>query len=390
MAEEEKKKYGLTAIETWAAGSRKTWQFLKSRAMFIIILAALVFLGFVAYNYLNSDAGQRLLTKIGSIVREYNPVSLYFTQLKKAQDVGNIWTSETNLSQTKTGIVFREFALLGSPEIPSGSPIFAAYKLDIEGATLEPTLIQFFCSLKDQPESPTSVIPSSLVEVSGKTFRENIRCVVSPEVTQNLAGTYTLQGKLSFPAKTKNVKLNVYFTTSEQLELDNIGIEDFFSTYNIRESLPIRAKYNGEPVEMGIGVHTDNTQPVLIDSSSALIGITLTNRWDGKVSKITDLSFSLPDGIKVDEEINKNPTPICPFRQLGTSRGRVQYSMEDSYKNIQIEKGFSKTFECFLSIDPSILTPDEVYTQKTYVADAEYEFESEEKSIPITIKKVEA
>lgn len=388
---------GYTAIETWAAGSRKTWQFIKSRFLFILVLAAVIFLLVVAYSYFTSDAGQRKLQQIGEIVRTYNPIAIYKHQLDIAQQTGNIWTAESNLSQVQAGILFKDFSAVGSKEIPQGSPFVAAYKVALQGVTLESTKIKFSCIIQDPSgllkgvlmENGTSlIVPSDEVEVSGKTFRENVRCIIPPEATQNMEGTYQLKGKLSFPSATKNVKLNVYFTTQERLANEGIDYADFFNEFKIDESLPIRAQYNGEPVEIGMGVSTDNEQPVLV--GNGLLGITLTNRWDGKVTRINDLTVSLPESVMIDSELTKNPNLQCPLSSSGSSRGRNEYSMDEAFKAVEIKKGLSQTYECFLKIDESVLGADEPYTKKAYVVNAEYQFESDEKALPFTVKKVVA
>lgn len=418
------KKSGFFDIDRIIAGSQRRWKWFVSRFLGVLLIAGVIFLLITSFFYFTSDAGKRKIQQIGEIVRNYNPITIYKNQVLIASQTGNIWTSESNFSQMQAGLLFKEFTAVGSAEIPKGSPFSAKYVIDIENADLPPTLIAFKCYIKTSgklateivvpdavggaetagdvlPEGaldPTDsscencqprVIPESEIEVAGKSFRENVRCLVPPEATEQMEGVYSLAGRLSFPFSTKNVKLNVYFTTDENLQKEGIDYMDFFKEYKIQESQPIRAVYNGEPVEIGIGVSTENEQPVLIDDSS-VIGITLTNRWSGIVTKIEDLTISLPEGTTINQELNRNPNTICPFVATGSSRGRNEYNIDDNFKTVEIKKGFSKSFECYLKLDESILGPGEIYTKKSYLVSADYFFETEEKTTTFTVKKASA
>lgn len=379
------KKYGWAEVERYVP-SKETARKRFSNILFVVLILGLVLIGVYGYYWAQSASGERTIDNVQSKLSEYNPLSWYSRQIESAKErTGNIWFAQSNA--TKTGITFDGFSFIGSDELPKGSPIILSYDLGIENAEVESLPLDVRCNIKDKPEIMPEILPSNPVIISGSSLTENIRCRIPKEQAEQLdAGTYQIEGSVKFPATTKDVSLKVYFV-GEETAREFPDIEDFFDSYDIDQDLPIRTQYNGEPVEIGIGVNTENIQPVVLSNDNIpLIGLTLTNRWEGTMMNLSSLTMTLPRGMGINQELSQNPNPLCPFEKGREGRTSTEFVASASYlSDIVINRDRSFTFECWLNADQGLLG-NAAYTSKEYKASASYNYELPKKQISFTVK----
>ncbi|MFA5887997.1 MAG: hypothetical protein WC852_04785 [Candidatus Nanoarchaeia archaeon] len=381
-----KPKYGWTDVRRYIPteeGKAKT----KSKAAFWIVLFLLILLAVYGYYWAASPGGQRSMFQLKNAIAPYNPVTWYSTEIAKAQDIGNIWTSEPTAVEKK-GILFESFKPVGSEEIPQGTLALFTYGLRLSNAEVSRTPVTLTCDIKGK-DLKGDILPTNPIYITGKRITENARCRLSKELTSALSGTVEVEGGASFPFKTEDVKLKVYLT-SRAMEDSLPDDEDFFSYMNIQETQPIRAQYNGEPVEIGIGVSTENTQPVVIEEGiNPLVGITINNRWDGKMTNLTSLTLTLPKELTINEEVSSYPpNEVCPFTLSRQGYITNEYKASgEIIESISLESGRLRSFECWLNIAPELLG-SAPYVVKEYAVDAEYNYQLPTQTATITVKKI--
>lgn len=366
----------------------------------IILIVVLVTFGFYGYSWASSDIGKQKISDFFYTVKtEYNPFYWYGEQLKGARsEFGQIWATESNATAEKVGIQFKAFEAVGSKIVPSGTPLAFRYKFDVgEGVNgIKPKLT---CKLTDK--SSKYISEEELIE--SKTFRpenieiftenplsySNILCQVTTK-KRSEDRIITAEGAMSFPFNQRG-SLTVYFTK----DMVNIG-KKFFEAEGIKEKLPILAKYNNEPVELGIGVSDENIQPVIVgENQFPAVGISLKNRWNGRVTKVTEMSLILPKEVTIDKQ-NSPSSLLCPFGEPISIRDKyVKYQAEKTHLDQLSEfgRGVGETFEtairffCWLEVDEGVLE-GKPHTKKEYSADVSYEYEFQPRTETITLKGI--
>ncbi|MFH1065762.1 MAG: hypothetical protein V1734_04635 [Nanoarchaeota archaeon] len=380
-----KPKYGWTDIRKYIPseeGKTKT----KSKAAFWIVLFLLIILAVYLFFYFSSPGGQRAFTQFKNAIAPYNPVTWYTKEIAKAQDIGNIWSSEPTAVEKK-GILFESFKPVGSEEIPQGTLALFTYGLKLSNAEVSRTPVTLTCNIKGK-NLQGDILPTNPMYITGKRITENVRCRLSKEITNSLSGTVEVEGGASFPFKTEDVRLKVYIT-SRAMEDNLPDDKDFFDYMNIPESQPIRAQYNGEPMEIGIGVSTENTQPVVVEEGiNPLVGITINNRWDGRMTNLTSLTLTLPKELTINEELSSNPNEVCPFTLSRQGRETNEYKASgEVIESISLDSGRLRSFECWVDVAPELLG-SAPYVVKEYAVDAEYNYQLPTQTATITVKKI--
>ncbi|MDI6737502.1 MAG: hypothetical protein QME12_03210 [Nanoarchaeota archaeon] len=358
--------------------------------VFVFLFALLIIYGFY---WASSPGGERTLVQFKNIISPYNPVTWYKTQIGKAQSIGNIWTAEP-VAVEKKGILFESFTSMTSEEITQGSIAQFKYGLKLSNVDLPPTPVTMSCKVKGK-ELEGRVVPNPLI-IKGKRLTDSAQCWLSKEITSSLSGTVQVEGGISFPFKTEDVRLKVYFT-SRAMEDSLPKEQDFFDYMNIDERQPIRAKYNGEPISIGVGVSVENIQPVLLEEGiNPVVGISLRNEWDGDMSNLISLKLTLPKELTINQELSPSPSEVCPFMLSRQGTETIEYKASGQFlEGFRLEPEGSKSFECRLDVSPDFLGRAP-YIVKEYRVDAEYEYamppakNKEGKTATITLKKVES
>lgn len=363
-----------------------------------LVILVLVLLAVYGYYWAMSDSGQRAMSGIKEFISKNNPIKWYMDLISQAEDVGkNEWSSVPNATSSVKGLVFKDFRAVSTAEYPQGSPISLEYVLELQSFEAENLPVTVDCSLRDKGLSSTqsndgttgiTIKPNREFTVSGNRIYDDVRCLVSPTITQALDGTVAFVGAVKFPFKTKDVSLPVYFTT-KNVEMQLNG-QDFFSRFKIEESKPIRAVYNGEPIEVGIGVSTENRQPVVIgEGRTPLVGISLKNRWSGYMSQLSELVLEVPREMTISKDLSQNPNQLCPFILSRTGARVNEYRIADEVKGtISISAGRVKTFECWFDVTDDMIDSNSFYTKRAYKVNAEYMYHLENRTTSVTIKKI--
>lgn len=374
-----------TNVESYAP-SEKEKKTVRSKSLWVFMVLALILLGVYAYYWAASPGGQRMIVQAKNLFMEYNPATWYTKQIAKAQDIGNVWSAEP-VAAEKKGILFESFRPTGSEEIPQGSIALFTYGLKLSNAEVTRTPLTMTCEVKDK-NLAGQVLPANPIYITGRRITEDVRCRLPKEITQSLDGTVEVMGGVSFPFKTEDVRLKVYFT-SRAMEDSLPEGQDMFSYMHIDESQPIRAQYNGEPIEIGIGVSTENTQPVILNEGThPLVGITINNRWDGNMTKLTSLKLTLPRELTINQELSANPNEICPFTLSRQGRETNEYKASNEFiSTFSLASERLRSFECWLDVSADFLG-NAPYVVKEYRVDAEYEYELPKQTATITVKKI--
>jgi hypothetical protein len=378
------REYGRMDIRRYGqAAGKRDW---LAKLFTIAILIVLAIGGIYAYYWAQSSSGQSFMTDSKSMLSkgvQYVTPSYWAT---RAQRIGNIWDTDTNPKSTEKGIIFKDFSIL-SPETPAGSAFNVLYDLEIKNTEVASIPITLSCGMEANDKTiKGTIIPSSTITVSVTTIDQAPVYQFLGQDTKGLKGSVEVEGKVSFPFETKDAKLKVYFTTKKVK--DQLGKEDFFKFYKIKESLPIKVTYNGEPIKVGIGA-THSKQPVVITKGiNPIIGISLLNEWDGNMTSINSLNMYLPTGITINKKISQNPSTLCPFIKRRDGSATTEFAIADEFKKkISLAKGQSRSFRCWLDVDETFVGSGN-YIQKEYEVDASYNYELEPKKASVTVIEV--
>jgi len=363
-------------IPSGASRERTAWNIAGLFVIFLLIGSSIY-----GWYWLQTDRGQRFLTSAGSVIKELSPAAMGEKFVKNIKSMTS-WETEDNPEKPEQGVILKSIEAIGSKNIPQGNDILLRYNIKVEGTDKSiPTDI--YCKIKEK-NITGAILPTERIVLS-KNVPTSIRCRIPGSETEDLIGPQIIEAGGSFEFKTEDVYLPVYITYEETYTQAVQNGKDFFRFYNIPETQPIKAMYNGEPVEIAIGVSDENIQPVTIgEGITPFVGIALKNRWSGKIQSLTKLELSLPKEIRIDDKLS--PKNLCPFAFTGTRSLRNIYQIPDEYLDeMDFKKDEAVVFECFLQIDPSIVG-DGLYAKTKYQASAEYVYSLNPKTETVTIK----
>jgi len=164
--------------------------------------------------------------------------------------------------------------------------------------------------------------------------------------------------------------LKVYFMDDkEKRSLLSKGVEDVFGYYKLNEVSPVKSVYTNGPIEVALSVGSgERIQPIGLvkGENKKFLGITVNNKWDGKIKRINSLKLVLPEGVSLDEG------DTCPFERNGD-----EYLM-----SFDEEIDTFKTFRCYVDVDYGILEGKSL-KQDYYQFEAEYEYGAEKKAVVV-------
>lgn len=242
--------------------------------------------------------------------------------------------------------------------------------VDIEAKTLdEPISIVLNCYAidKDGVSYQGDMAPDSAgltASIHVDSFAEDF-LICKFGKSQLSPGSYELVINATFNFETW-AYLRTYFMDMDRLQgdmkliMDNNNIPEkrmiLTDIYKIQDPNPI-ARYTSGPV--GIGIET-NSPPIGVSpdgSTKPLFGVTIENRWDGKIREITLLNLETVPGLTIDTSNCDHPT----------SGSGTKYSIS----NIKDEIEFYKSFRCRMRASHSILDETPV-TIRNLKATAKY------------------
>ncbi|MDD5087017.1 MAG: transglycosylase SLT domain-containing protein [Candidatus Nanoarchaeia archaeon] len=178
--------------------------------------------------------------------------------------------------------------------------------------------------------------------------------------------------------------LKTYYMNKETLRTLNRENVDVLSKYGISHVNPVTIFTNG-PVGIGIGSVDPLPVGIWVDGENENVplyfGISLDNRWEGKIREITELEVQVHDSLELtncDHEFNFVET---------NKDGYDVYHMVPSKKTENITNFY--TIRCRLNVeDPNSLLDNNPITTREFRVSAKYIYELE-KSTTVEIIKVE-
>ncbi len=361
----------------------------------IVIILMFAFGGLFAYYYFTSPTGQRGFTYFWD--RAKTTVTDFYNDLfvQRVQRAGKaFYTSDVNPTATNYGVKFTNFQSVGAKRIPAGATTSFKYVVTV-GENVENINLNLKCSVdpSDVVDGEINKIPQESPKLSSDNpaAANNLRCSFKTKGDVQEDKTVTVKGSIISTIPSQRTSLKVYLLSAKEYE--NLKGQDFFKVNGLDIKLPIKSLYNGEPVEVGIGVAEDLKQPVVVGSGypPSLVGITLQNKWEGKVSKINSMLLFLPEGVSIDESMSPK-TELCPFTEVSSTGKFKKYEADkDLLSTIPPfgsgETEAHKTFECWLTIDNSLVEGRDAGFETAYHVDVGYEYSFNEKSDVITVTK---
>lgn len=375
----------------------------KHSGFHTIVTLGIIFLVFVggiyAFYYFSSSAGQRTATSVwGTVTKPVYDLYNYIVQQTTSAGTA-FYTADTNATAEKYGVDFVKFESVSSKKIPGGSMASFRYVVSLgENVQNTPLTLQCMVDPQDVVYGDIKKTPEGVIQLSSENpaIANNLRCSFKTKAG-NEDRTVTVKGTMSATIPTQRASLKVYLLAKSEYEA--LKGQDFFKVNNKPDKLPIKAVYNGEPVEIGIGVsggeNEQYNQPVVVGQDyNPMVGIGLTNRWNGKVTKINSLTLFLPEGISIDT--GKSPkNDLCPFGEgapSSTNPKIIVYTADTSLLGNVLPFGSGETdsyrkFECYLNINDDLVAGKKAGLQTSYHVDIGYDYVFAEKSDVITVAK---
>jgi len=366
-----------------------------SLVLTLVIILIFVVVGLSAFYYLSSSSGQRFASEWWGKISTPFLELIGYTKQRVVSAGTAFYTGEKNETMVDYGVKFVKFESVGSKKIPSGAMASFKYVVTVgQDVDSIPLTLQCRVDPQDVVDGGIKKIPDVVFQLSSENPAKanNLRCSFKTKETQE-DKTVTVKGSLSSMITSQRASLKVYLLG--QKEYEALKGKDFFKVNNKPDKLPIKAIYNGEPVEVGIGVSEGYSQPVIVGNEyPAMIGIGLTNRWDGKVDEINSLLLFLPEGVSINKDLSPKSV-LCPFSDPVPVGIKVNMYQADpdllksvgSFGSGETE-GYKK-FECSLSIEKSLVEGKKAGFQTAYHVDVAYVYTFNEKSDVVTVVKKE-
>ena len=382
-----------------------TKKFLSIAALISVLLIIIA----IGAGFLFSAAGQRSIASADAMLSQFDlgAVSNFYSSLFSL-GAGDYFNYNTNSSSKKSGVDLVDFSSVAGETFPAGYPIDLLYKIDYYNVPRDSTYdAEFSCyfniTKKDDKvlEIPEKIF-GQIIPSSEMTIRKDSQpiCRFTGDQTADLdKDAYIFYGSFSFDYATKDVSIPVYFISGKYA--DFLGDSNYFDDIHLTvSSSDLATIYNGEPLSIAIAVGGEDQveQPIIIRSGEAIsynaIGITLKNEWGGDLQELEDFTLSLPDGITLNDDLNGEPSPSCPFISIGQENRYNVYKLDESmvsfFDNYIVSNDFwgksnFRNFQCWLDIDPEILNGQEYIPPKYYKAEATYIYKVKEKYTSISI-----
>lgn len=223
---------------------------------------------------------------------------------------------------------------------------------------------------------------------------QDIECRI-PTLTK---GTYTIDFDAVFDFKTMSYMKSYFMDRNRLRSMLSEGI-DPLTEYKITDRTPITTFTNG-PVMIGMDLPTP---PIGIDPNAIppTFGITVSNRWQGKLLRIKKLVIYIPEGFSIKTgtpgsvqqrgDCSHKFDPYTPTEEEH-QEGYVAYALNERdpvmvhLAELQEIRAF-QTFRCRLSIDnPDKILGDTPITTRYFKATVEYDYVTS-KSTSVQVKE---
>jgi|GEM_PF-6919229 len=369
---------------------------------FLIIVIVIIILGLViAPAFLKGGTGivSRILegaakgvVSSGAWLKENNPITLVGNWFEKriAIATGSYYEGEVEDNQdTKLG-VYLEDIMPADPQYWEDEEVIMwgtvrAFTLD------EPIKVNVSCTADGI--AADSITPAS--EFSIYTLEDKfMECKFSKDTVLNKLknGAKNLRFNADYNFKTLSY-LKTYFMDLDRLRSMRRQQIDPLQEFGITDKYPIAVFTNGP---LKIGMETTKELPIGVPSGDAaalreiaIIGITLENRWKGRVTKITKLELQLPDSLDLNH-CDRPFTTGTPADEAGYKKYSLDFSKMDARQTEKLENITTyQNMKCWIDVTDrqKLLGTDPIATKYIRLT-AEYNYQSYETST-VFIKKVE-
>lgn len=186
--------------------------------------------------------------------------------------------------------------------------------------------------------------------------------------------------------------LKTYFMDTERMRSMRRQNLNPLDEFGITDKYPIAIFTNGP---LKIGMETLRELPIGVPSDLVsqrevvTIGVTLENRWKGRITKINSLEIQLPDSL----DINHCDHPFTAAKkaeEAGYNKYELDFTKLDARKKAKLENITTyQTFRCWIDVKDrtSLLGKDPISTKYIRLT-ADYDYQSYE-TTTIYIKKIE-
>ncbi len=198
-------------------------------------------------------------------------------------------------------------------------------------------------------------------------------------------GTHAIKAAAQFTFTTE-AELLSYFMKKETLKSLNREGVDPLRLYDAPDPKPVAVHTPG-PVMIGMSAPEP---PIgLEDASKMSLGITISNKWSGRIEDVEEVVITLPRGIELDE------TEGCTHKFIHSgedSSGNSRYALDiaaeredDSEKFTKIDK--YQSFRCSLLVtDSAALLAGKPFAIRNFKVNAKYTY-SVEKDLSLDLKE---
>ena len=189
--------------------------------------------------------------------------------------------------------------------------------------------------------------PGDELEISVAVMEEkDLTCEFAPGKLKE--GTWLTYFSSTFNFDTHSY-LKAYFMDQDRLRATRRQDKDPLDVYGIADKNPVAVFTNG-PVFVGIQTTQPLTGPKAGEKNEMRIGVTLENRWQGKIKEIKDLIIKIPPSMSLsfcDYNIKSEP---CNGAECEDGKYSVVYRIQEGSEGGKRGKQSLKNIESFQSI----------------------------------------
>jgi len=362
--------------------------------LLILILGGIDFFGYSFYLTLPgetpADKFATLTTKIRDVL--WTPFTMIKEYQKKyeAALTGDYFTGQVDKNKHEPIGVYLENIKASDPYFYSDEPIIIWGTLNAKVLD-EAVNVSLSCDIKGDKGIITPDFLANKFSIESYE-EEDFECTLpaQPKEALHIARVYA-----DFNFKTMAYVKGYFIDKTRMRTMTREGI-DILGQYGITDKNPA-AVYSNGPVGIGmqietgkqpIGIYTEKDSRKLNEIS---LGVTLDNRWEGAIEKITDLIIKVPEGLTIE---NLDCGRGYVFENLGCAGGgKLTEYCEAGYnlyklKNPKIPKDPNfETFKCDFGVDQDLeLLGTTPISTRYFKVVAEYDYKLN-KSTTMTVKK---
>jgi len=283
-----------------------------------------------------------------------------FTDRSIAHATGGLYVGQ--VEQNKKGPLGVYLGELegADPEFFTDEPVAVWATLSGQSLMDKPVIIDLACNATNtkflgEYDSRGRVLPAERIRFQG-LLEEYLDCRFNHSQLRSSVNKISFYASFNFATMSY---LKTYLIDRERLrEMTREGIEPL-ADYSDKNPLAV---YTSGPIAIGMGT---NTPPIAVSANNSLkpkLGITIENRWEGKLREIDQMLIQTPLHMTIKKG---DCDQTHPFDELTDADPDYNtYALSDYGKNkLAGIEGYSQPIKCRLTVDPEILGPTPVTTK---------------------------